>query len=146
VSTRSATVPIRARLRSRRLAIVLVGVVLALLPWTVHISVALPAQESAEHWDAAWVGLNVLMIIAIATTAWGSWRGHPIVIHASLVAAVLLCVDAWFDTVTASDSTFAAAIAMAGLIEVPAAAFFAAVSWRTFRRLSAAGVDSFTSG
>ena len=79
-------------------------------------------------------------------TAWGSWRGHPIVIHASLVAAVLLFVDAWFDTVTASDGTFAAAMAMAALIEVPAAVFFAAVSWRTLRRLCVAGVDSRTSG
>ncbi len=112
-----------------------------LLPWTVHISVMLPAQHSAQHWNAAWVGLNIVMIIAIATTAWGSWRGHPIVIQASLVAAVLLCVDAWFDTVTASAGTFAATLAMAALIELPAAIFFAVVSWRAFSGLRAVGVN-----
>jgi hypothetical protein len=125
---------------------VLAGAALALLPWTVHISVVLPSQHSAQHWDAAWVGLNVLMILAIATTAWGSWRGHPIVVHASLVAAVLLCVDAWFDTVTASDGTRAAAIVMAALIELPAAIFFGVVSWRASRRIYGAGVDLSANG
>jgi hypothetical protein len=125
---------------------VLVGAVGGLLPWTVHISVVLPAQHSAQHWDAAWVGLNVLTIMAIATTAWGSWRGHPIVVHASLSAAVLLCVDAWFDTVTASDEALVTAVALAVLFELPGAAFLGVVSWRASRSLYAAGVDPFDRG
>ena len=53
-----------------------------------------------------------------------------VIIPASVAVAVLLAVDAWFDTVTASGNDAVAAYLMAVFIELPAAVFFAWIARR----------------
>lgn len=118
----------------RRLAVLLWAAGVGLVVWAVVLGDALPERQTAEHWDIAWIGLDVFMIIAIGVTGWGAWKQRQILIPASLAAAVLLIVDAWFDTVTASaghDATVA--YLMAGLLEVPAAIFFVYIARHAFR-------------
>jgi hypothetical protein len=104
-----------------------------LVAWTIYLGDALPERQTAEHWDVLWIGLDVFMIIAIGVTAWGAWKQRQILIPASLAAAVLFVVDAWFDTVTASAGRDAVvAYLMAGLIEIPAAILFAYIARRAF--------------
>ncbi len=117
----------------RHLAVLLSIAGLALVPWTIYLGGTLPGRQTAEHWDIAWIGLDVFMIIAIAMSAWAAWKQRQILIPASLAAAVLLVVDAWFDTMTASAGRdTAVALLMAVLIELPVAAFFAYVARRAF--------------
>jgi hypothetical protein len=111
--------------RSRRLSQALLVAGVGLVAWTVYLGVALPERATAEHWDLAWIGLDVGMIAAIAVAAWGVRTQHVIIIPACVAVAVLLSVDAWFDTVTASGDDAVAAYLMAVFLELPAAVFFA---------------------
>ena len=118
----------------RRVAVLLLAAGVGLVGWTIYLSDALPERQTAQHWDIAWIGLDVFMIIAIGATAWGAWKQRQIIIPASLAAAVLLIVDAWLDTMTASagrDATVA--YLMAALLEIPAAIFFAYIARHAFR-------------
>jgi hypothetical protein len=117
----------------RGLAVFLWVAGVGLMAWTIYLGDALPEQQTAKHWDVLWIGMDVFMIIAIGVTGWGAWKQHQILIPASLAAAVLFVVDAWFDTVTAAagrDATIA--YLMAGLVEIPAAIFFAYIARRAF--------------
>jgi hypothetical protein len=116
--------------RSRRIAQALLVAGVGLVAWTVYLGIALPERETAQHWDLAWIGLDVAMIAAIATAAWGVRTQHVIMIPASVAVAVLLAVDAWFDTLTASGEDAVAAYLMAVFIELPAAVFFAWIARR----------------
>jgi hypothetical protein len=41
-----------------------------LLPWAAYLAVSLPASVSARHWPMAWTGLDVVMAVGLAATAW----------------------------------------------------------------------------
>ena len=121
-------------LTPRRLAIPFSALGLGLALWTVWLTDSLPSRQTAQHWDIAWVGFDVLLIVAVMVTAWAAWTQRLILIPASTAAAALFVVDAWFDTMTASpgnDTTVA--YLMAALLEIPAAIFFAYVGRRSLR-------------
>ena len=125
----------------RRLALLLWAAGAGLVVWTIYLGDALPERQTAEHWDVAWIGLDVFMILAIAVMAWGAWQQRQILIPASLAAAVLLVVDAWLDTTMASPGRDATvAYLMAGLLEIPAAICFALIARHAFR-VTIAGVS-----
>ena len=79
---------------------------IALVPWTVWLTVTLPARHVSEHWDAAWVGLDLAEILALAATVAGIYRRAVWVEVTASVAGTLLIADAWFDILLAgSDDT-----------------------------------------
>ena len=124
----------------RHLAVPFSALGLGLALWTVWLTDSLPSRQTAQHWDIAWVGFDVLMIVAVMVTAWAAWTQRLILIPASIIAAVLFVVDAWFDTMTASPGNDATvAYLMAALLEVPAAIFFAYVARRSLRAVLAQG-------
>ena len=89
----------------RRWAMPLLGLVtLLLLPWTVWLTVSLPARHVSEHWDAAWVGFDVALTAAVAATALGIHRRVPWTHTPAAIAATLLLTDAWFDNLLATGS------------------------------------------
>jgi hypothetical protein len=93
------------------------------LPWTVYLGATLPARQLSRHYDVAWSGFDVMLFAALGATAYAVLRRTPWVGMSAGAAAALLLADAWFDVVTAPDTTaLLAALAMALLVELPLAA------------------------
>jgi hypothetical protein len=98
----------------------------ALVPWTIYLALSLPADYNTRHWAVAWTGFDVLELIALAATAYFSWRTRQAVIAASMVAATLLVCDAWFDvSLDLGTSQIWLSLASAVFIELPLAFFLA---------------------
>src|SRR5204863_331513 len=91
----------RSLLRLRHWGFVIMGgVAIALLPWTVYLSITLPPRHESVHWDIVWPGLDVGIALAVAVTVVALVRlSVKLPIYASIAGTLLLC-DAWFDTVT----------------------------------------------
>jgi hypothetical protein len=68
-----------------------------LVPWTVVLALTLPSGYEVHQWRLTWVGFDVLLVVAMATTAILGWLRHRAVIVSGLATAVLLICDAWFD-------------------------------------------------
>jgi hypothetical protein len=100
------------------------GVAIALLPWTVYLSITLPPKHESVHWDIVWPGLDVGIALAVAATVVGLVR---LSVHLPILAAIagtLLLCDAWFDTLTSQPGTELAWAAVEALVaELPLAAF-----------------------
>ena len=115
-------VGIRRRSRRAALAYVLMG--LALIPWTVYLAVTLPKRQIDTHYRGAWVGFDLLLVVAIVLTAYYAFRMDDRVQLPAMATATLLLVDAWFDVMTAGGRTATfEALLMALLVEIPAALF-----------------------
>jgi hypothetical protein len=100
------------------------GVVIGLLPWTIYLSITLPAKHESVHWDIVWPGLDVGIALAVGATVVALVRLSPnLPIFATIAGTLLLC-DAWFDTLTSQPgSELAWAAVEALLAELPLAAF-----------------------
>jgi hypothetical protein len=93
-----------------------------LVPTVVVLVTVLPSTHQSEHWDVAWGGFDVLLALLLLAVALTAWRRSRWLEAAAAGAAVLLCVDAWFDIVTASTNTeLIVAVAEAALVELPLA-------------------------
>jgi hypothetical protein len=73
-----------------------------LVPWAAYLAVSLPASVSARHWPVAWAGLDVVMAVGLAVTAWLAVRRDRRTAFPAVSTATLLLVDAWFDVCTSS--------------------------------------------
>ena len=95
---------------------------LALVPWIVYLGFELPEQNVSRHWDLTWVGFDLVLLLALARTAWFAWRGRRQVELSAVAAGTLLLVDAWFDVTTAAPGMdMAKAIVFAAVLEIPMA-------------------------
>jgi hypothetical protein len=84
--------------RRRKLALtVAIGCCIFLAGWIVVLAVTLPDRYSSGGWRGAWVGFDVVLLLAFASVAWAAWRGKQLLIACLIVTATLLCCDAWFD-------------------------------------------------
>ncbi len=112
------------RVRSRRIAVLYsVGGAL-LIPWTVYLAVTLPKRDLDTHYRGAWVGFDILLVVAIILTAYFAYRMDARVQLPATATATLLVVDAWFDVMTAGNrQSTLEAVLMALCIEIPAALF-----------------------
>ncbi|WEO96751.1 hypothetical protein A6P39_023510 [Streptomyces sp. FXJ1.172] len=68
----------------------------------------LPSGCTARQWRATWVGFDVLLVLAMASTpVLGRWRHRAVVVAAVATGALLVC-DAWFDvSLVPRQATFA---------------------------------------
>jgi hypothetical protein len=95
---------------------------IALIPWTIYLGLTLPQSYNAQHWQAVWVGFDVLLLaFMIATAALGFARHHLLTLFAFATGVLLVC-DAWFDVLTARRGDFAVSVLIAVLGELPLAA------------------------
>jgi hypothetical protein len=133
-----------SRRRSRRLAWLYTAAAVILLPWIVYLAETLPRHQFDRHYRLAWVGFDVILVIAIIRTAYMAFRVDPRIQFPATATAVLLVVDAWFDVVTSSHrSQFFQALALAVLVELPSAIFTLYLAHRVSRRiLELAHVDA----
>ncbi|MFG3285229.1 hypothetical protein [Streptomyces sp. NPDC048111] len=121
-------------LRRPRLATVLTGAGVALVPWMVVLARTLPQTTQVSNWSTAWVGLDALLAVGLTGTGVLLGRGDPRAAQLAAATGALLVVDAWFDVMTASPGPErATALALAALAELPLAATCAAIATRTPR-------------
>jgi hypothetical protein len=108
-----------------------------LVGWIVVLVLTLHRHFTATHWRLAWVGFDIVLLVAFAATGWAFWRGRQIVIACLLVTATLLCCDAWFDVILdLGTSGEWLSVASAVIIELPLA-FLMFNAARRLIRLSA---------
>jgi hypothetical protein len=126
--------------RRRRLVIAVTAIsAIVLVPWTIWLSLTLPSVHRAREWRTAWVGFDILLIVALMATAWAGWHRRQVVIGLLIVSATLLTSDAWFDVMLSSGrSVRAGSVLTALLIELPLAAFFLYTAYRIMRATAAA--------
>ena len=124
------------RRRARRMAWLYTAAAAVLLPWIVYLAVTLPRRQFDLHYRAAWVGFDLILVFAIARTAYMAFRVDPRVQFPATATATLLFVDAWFDiTTSGSRSQFLEALVLAVLVEIPAALFSLYLARQVNRRV-----------
>jgi hypothetical protein len=112
------------------------GVGVVLVPWTIFLATTLPPHHVTRHWDAAWTGFDLGLIVGFLGTAIAAWRRSPWVGVLAGVTGTLLVTDAWFDVILESRvDEQRTAIAFAVLAELPAAAACFWLAYRTERFL-----------
>src|SRR5690242_9715785 len=73
---RLAALSVKAPPPRRRRGLVVAAAIacVAVLAWIVALSEMLPARYVVGHWDAAWIGFDVLILISFAGVGWTAWR------------------------------------------------------------------------
>jgi hypothetical protein len=102
-----------------------------LIPWTIYLGLTLPDRQLSPHYNIAWVGFDVLELIALGATGYFALRGSRYLALTSAAAATLLVVDAWFDIMTSPRDQIMQAIVLAVLVELPLAAVCGWLSYHT---------------
>jgi hypothetical protein len=95
---------------------------LVLLPWTVYLGESLPSRQLSPNYAAAWTGFDVLLLSALASTAYFALRRSRYLSGAATATAALLVVDAWFDVMTTPGNQRWQSILLAVAVELPLAA------------------------
>ena len=95
---------------------------LIMVPWTVYIGESLPRRQLSPHYDVSWAGFDVMLLAALAATAFFALRRSRYLSVAATATAVLLVVDAWFDLMTTPSGQLAQSIVLAAVVELPLAA------------------------
>ncbi|RPF30585.1 hypothetical protein [Streptomyces sp. TLI_185] len=114
----------RVRRHRRQTLELLTVCAVALVPWTVLLAVTLPSGYRVHHWRVTWVGFDVLLVVAMASTALLGWLRHRAVIVSALATAVLLICDSWFDVSLAfGTSEIWLSAALAVFAELPLALY-----------------------
>jgi hypothetical protein len=109
------------------------------VPWTVYLSLTLPDHARTHNYRLAWVGFDVMLILAMLMTAFLAWRGRPLAGQAAGCTATMLIVDAWFDVTTSGRHDLSLAILLAVLAELPLAGICAWIALLVQRQKSATG-------
>jgi hypothetical protein len=111
------------RLRSRLLT-VLVACCAGLGAWIVYLAVSMPTGYHSKAWSAAWVGFDILLLLALTGTIVAAMLRRQIVVMLAVFSATLLLCDAWFDIVLDWGTPDVwGSLASAAFAEVPLAAF-----------------------
>ncbi|MEU7065451.1 hypothetical protein ACIGQE_09620 [Streptomyces sp. NPDC053429] len=120
-----------ARRAAPGIAVVFTGAGAALLPWMLVLATTLPASARVSHWATAWIGLDVMLAVALAGTGLLLRRKDPRASPVAAATAALLAVDAWFDVTTSlGTGGQGLALLLAAGAEVPLAVACAMVAGR----------------
>jgi hypothetical protein len=104
---------------------------MVLLPWTIYLAVSLPSRQISPDYDTAWAGFDVMLLAALAGTAWFALRRSRYLSTAATATAVLLIVDAWFDVMTTPSGQRTESILLAAAVELPLASVCLWLSYHT---------------
>jgi hypothetical protein len=130
-----------ASIRRRRTLVITVTTISAivLVPWTIWLSMTLPSVHRAREWRTAWVGFDIVLIVALMATAWAGWHRRQVVTGLLIASGTLLASDAWFDVMLSSGrSVRLGSVLTALVVELPLAAFFLYSAYRIMRATTAA--------
>ena len=105
-----------------------------LVPWVIYLAKDLPARHPDRHYDIAWVGLDIgLMVLLLITGFLATIKSRWVIIAASSTASFLL-IDAWFDVCSSREGyELDQAIVLAAFVEIPLAI---ATLWLAYRVLN----------
>ena len=134
--------PIRLRIARGPLLALLVLVATLEIIWTIYLGLRLPRHYVANHWDLAWVGLDVGEITMMFLAAWAAWRRRAVFILFACVSGTLFLVDAWFDVTTARLGDVWQSSVVAVVWEMPLAIALYWLAARATRRLSRQGGEN----
>jgi hypothetical protein len=130
--------------RSRVLARVFTICGVLLVPWVWVLVEQLHGHAGKRSFEASWVGLDVLEAVCLLSVAQLIRRKHRATSPAAAATAAILCVDAWFDTMSAAPQLpYAEALAMACFAELPLAALLGWTAWHSLK-WAAAREDTVT--
>ncbi|MFI5034585.1 MAG: hypothetical protein ACHQFZ_00065 [Acidimicrobiales bacterium] len=115
-------------------------VALGEIGWTVYLGLTLPRNYVANHWDLAWVGLDVAQVVLLILVSWAAWRRRAVLIVFACASGTLLLVDAWFDVTTARYSDFDQSLLFL-VLEVPLAFVMFWIARRIYHRLTFTTLD-----
>lgn len=104
---------------------------LIMLPWTIYLALSLPDRQVSAHYDAAWAGFDVMLLVALAMTSYFALRRSRHLATAAAGTAAWLVVDAWFDVMTSSPSQLPESALLAVAVELPLAAVCVWLSYHT---------------
>jgi hypothetical protein len=122
------------KLGARHLGLALLACGGGMVPWLFVLAATLPGTTRVPHWSMAWVGLDALEAIGLASTGWLLRRNDPRRCLTAAATAALLVTDAWFDiTTSGSGGALVEAIVMAAVAEIPMAALCVLLAYRTVR-------------
>jgi hypothetical protein len=129
---RTITASLRTMDRRLRLLARLFGVCgVLLVPWIAVLVVQLHGHAGKRSFASSWVGLDVLEAVCLLTVAVLLSRRSRATSPAGAATAAILCMDAWFDTMSAAPQLpYAESLVMACFIELPLAALLAWTAWR----------------
>lgn len=117
----------RPRLLARLFAVC--GVLL--VPWIGVLIEQLHGHAGKRSFASSWVGLDVLEAVLLLTVARLLSCRHRATSPVAAATAAVLCMDAWFDTMSAAPQVpYAESLAMACFAELPLAALLAWTAWR----------------
>lgn len=134
----SAFGPVPTKTINRRVSALAATVALFMIPWMIFLGLTLPPHYEARHWQLLWIGFDVFEVAALAHVAWSAWFRRQVTLVSTIVAAVLLFSDAWFDVITSfgnRDQWVTIATALLG--ELPLAFFFLWIARRILLRMVA---------
>ena len=115
------------------LLVLLTSVAAVEIVWTIFLGFHLPRHYVANHWDLAWVGIDVIEIALLIVTAWSAWRVKPNFIILASVTGTVFILDAWFDITTARRGDLVQSAWLAGVTEIPIAVALFWSAWRATR-------------
>jgi hypothetical protein len=121
-----------ARVRRVRL-VLMVGAIVAMIPWIVYLAITLPDKYIAHNWPATWVGFDILLLLFMAATAVLGLLRRQLLVVTAFTTGILLVCDAWFDVMTAAPSDRWLSVLTAVLGELPLAAILITGALRILR-------------
>jgi hypothetical protein len=115
--------------RALTLIYIIAGVLL--VTWRFMLSVTLPVRHLSRHWDLAWVGFDLGMLLAIALTVYFAQKRSWRVSLSAMSLFTFLVIDGWFDILTSKPGQqMNSAIWSAVLIEFPLAIISLRLAYR----------------
>ena len=117
--------------RSRLLAGLFAICGVLLVPWIGVLIEQLHGQAGKRSFNSSWVGLDVIETVCLLIVAGLLRRRHRVTSPVAAATAAILCIDAWFDTMSAAPQLpYVESLAMACFAELPLAALLAWTAWR----------------
>lgn len=114
--------PSGRRVPTRAAGVLLAVCAVLLVPWIAHLADTLPERVVSRHYALAWAGFDVMLFLALGTTAVLVLRRSLLMGAAGTWSAALLVADAWFDVVTApTRADMVEALLLAAFVELPLA-------------------------
>jgi hypothetical protein len=118
--------------RSRLLARLFAVCGVLLIFWIGVLIEQLHGQAGKRSFNSSWVGLDILESVCLLLVAILLSRRHRATSPVAAATAAILCMDAWFDTMSAAPKLpYAESLVMACFAELPLAALLAWTAWRT---------------
>lgn len=106
-----------------------------LVPWTLYLAKTLPIRHVEKHWDVAWVGLDLAIILLLLITGLLAKAKSRLVIITLCTSSSFLLVDAWFDIISSRPGgELAQAIALAAFVEIPLAIAGFVIAYNTINQ------------